>query len=113
MILGLIIIPTSWSLVLIGGVLPDMLDRGLRLRHRNPVTHNLLLSLALLTLGFVIPPFIVLSVGVLHHLFLDAPTVSGIYVGNKRISLADYKSESVEINALTVLLHLLFLTIIL
>lgn len=97
--------PSKFYLILIGGVVPDIIDYAFRLKHRSKITHNLLLSTILL----VISPYI--GIGHLHHLILDVFTIQGVYFGKKRIRIVKARSNDYLANCACILLHLLFLTI--
>jgi len=100
-------------LVVAGSVLPDVLDYTLRLRHRSPITHNVLTVLLLLCLLPLSPLILFVALGVAHHLLLDALTKRGVYVGKRTVSLHHFTSSDPFANMFITLLHLAILPLFL
>ncbi|MEM1554584.1 MAG: hypothetical protein QXJ72_06860 [Thermoproteota archaeon] len=93
---------------LAGTVFPDLMETIFHLPHRSRIFHETGLYLILLVpsiiLGFsTITLFLLFA---LHHLFLDAMTVHGIYVFGKIIN-GNLNTNSVVDNAMIIMIHTL------
>jgi len=104
------LLPLNPVPVIIGGILPDVIDYIFRLQHRNKATHNILLPLAICLIS---PDASALALGLLHHLLLDIVTAQGVYVGPKRVRVGSIHSVSFLANSATILAHIMLLTIFL
>jgi len=107
--LALAAAPQLAPLAVAGALLPDVLDRALRLRHRSRATHELVAALALAAASPLLPPLLPLALGWAHHLLLDSLTVQGVYVLGRRVSLSRAKSCDPLLNAAAVVVHLALL----
>ena len=108
-----LLMPGALPLVIAGAVLPDVLDRALRLRHRSPLTHNILTAALIACMYPVVPAAAYIALGVTHHLLLDVMTVQGVYVGNRRIAVGHLVSSDPVANIVITLLHLAVLALFL
>jgi len=95
-----------YPFALIGSILPDLIDYYLKLKHRNPITHNLLTPIIPLALSPP-QPIALLFIAYLHHLTLDLLTKQGVYIGAEKVRLTKIESKNPLYNLLTLLLHLL------
>jgi len=94
-----------------GSILPDILESILMLKHRSKYIHNMVTAILILPLSLFSPWMIPAIFGYIHHLILDATTVTGIYIGNHQIKGA-LKTDSLLHNIFIILIHLpLFLVI--
>jgi len=91
-----------------GSILPDILESLLLLEHRSKYMHNVATAITMLPLGLFSPWFLFLVIGYIHHLILDATTVTGIYIGNHQVK-GTLKTDNLLHNIFIVLIHLLLL----
>lgn len=83
-VLALAFTPYSVHYAAAAAILPDVLEKVLGLPHRSVYIHNFTFPLMLLPLAM----FSTLSgifLGVLDHIVLDALTIHGVYLFDKRI----------------------------
>jgi len=91
-----------------GSILPDILESLLLLEHRSKHMHNVATAITVLPLGLFSPWFLFLVIGYIHHLILDATTVTGIYIGNHQVK-GILRTSNLFHNILVILAHLLVL----
>jgi len=103
------LVPHSAPYIIVGGVLPDIIDYTLKLKHRSKITHNMLIVPLLSVTCETLP----VGIGILHHLVLDMFTSFGVYVGWRRFHVTKIKSNDPLANSVVVLVHILFLALIL
>lgn len=98
-------------LIVAGSVLPDVVERAFKLKHRSKMVHNfatgLIFSLAMLV---VHPPAVWVGIGFLHHLVLDI-TRHGVYIVDKRVT-SPLSTDNPFHNALVTLTHLIPLLVV-
>jgi hypothetical protein len=99
--------PLSLPFLVCGSVLPDAIETMLGLKHRNKITHGIELYLILLASGafFYSPMLMMLSFTALHHLFIDAMTLHGVYVLGRNIH-GNLNTDSIIDNIAVFILHL-------
>jgi len=91
-----------------GSILPDVLEPMLMLKHRSKYIHNIVTAILILPLSLFSPWMIPATFGYIHHLILDATTVTGIYIGNHQVK-GTLKTDNLLHNIFIVLIHLLLL----
>ena len=93
---------------LLGSLLPDLLESWLGLPHRSRYIHNFAIGALLIPLSIFSEWLLALGVGYLHHLVLDATTVTGSYICNHRVR-GPLRTSSLAHNVVIVLAHMLLL----
>jgi len=95
---------------MIGSLLPDLLEAWIGLPHRSKYIHNLAVVTLLIPLGLFNEWLLGLGIAYAHHVVLDATTVTGSYICNRRIK-GPLKTNILAHNIFVMLMHLPILMI--